>query len=270
MRSEMMQLSRASVGLKLATAGGVLFLHIPLALIILYAFSSEDKSYVFPPPGLTTQWFAVAFGRDDVWNAVSLSVKVALWATGIALVLGTLAAGALARFRFFGRDAISLLLILPIALPGVVTGIALRSAYSAADIPFSFWTIVLGHATFCVVVVYNNAVARLRRLNPSLLEASMDLGANAFQTFFYVILPQLGSALLAGALLAFALSFDEVIVTTFTAGQQTTLPIWMLQELIRPRQRPVTNVVAVFIITLTFLPIIAAYWLTQTGDENGR
>jgi putative spermidine/putrescine transport system permease protein len=239
-------------------------------LIILYAFSSEDKSYVFPPPGLTTQWFAVAFGRDDVWNAVSLSVKVALWATGIALVLGTLAAGALARFRFFGRDAISLLLILPIALPGVVTGIALRSAYSAADIPFSFWTIVLGHATFCVVVVYNNAVARLRRLNPSLLEASMDLGANAFQTFFYVILPQLGSALLAGALLAFALSFDEVIVTTFTAGQQTTLPIWMLQELIRPRQRPVTNVVAVFIIALTFLPIIAAYWLTQTGDENAR
>jgi putative spermidine/putrescine transport system permease protein len=270
MRSEMMQLSRASVGLKLATAGGVLFLHIPLALIILYAFSSEDKSYVFPPPGLTTQWFAVAFGRDDVWNAVSLSVKVALWATGIALVLGTLAAGALARFRFFGRDAISLLLILPIALPGVVTGIALRSAYSAADIPFSFWTIVIGHATFCVVVVYNNAVARLRRLNPSLLEASMDLGANAFQTFLYVVLPQLGSALLAGALLAFALSFDEVIVTTFTAGQQTTLPIWMLQELIRPRQRPVTNVVAVFIITLTFLPIIAAYWLTQTGDENGR
>jgi putative spermidine/putrescine transport system permease protein len=266
----MMQLSRASVGLKLATAGGVLFLHIPLALIILYAFSSEDKSYVFPPPGLTTQWFAVAFGRDDVWNAVSLSVKVALWATGIALVLGTLAAGALARFRFFGRDAISLLLILPIALPGVVTGIALRSAYSAADIPFSFWTIVIGHATFCVVVVYNNAVARLRRLNPSLLEASMDLGANAFQTFLYVVLPQLGSALLAGALLAFALSFDEVIVTTFTAGQQTTLPIWMLQELIRPRQRPVTNVVAVFIITLTFLPIIAAYWLTQTGDENGR
>lgn len=268
MPSKMIQISRASIGLKLATIGGVLFLHVPLALIILYAFSSEDKSYVFPPPGLTTQWFMVAVGREDVWNAVYLSVKVALWATAIALILGTLAAGALARFRFFGRDAISLLLILPIALPGVVTGIALRSAYYSADIPFSFWTIVIGHATFCVVVVYNNAVARLRRLNPSLLEASMDLGANAFQTFFYVILPQLGSALLAGALLAFALSFDEVIVTTFTAGQQTTLPIWMLQELIRPRQRPVTNVVAVFIIALTFLPIIAAYWLTQAGDEH--
>lgn len=270
MRSETAHVARASISLRLATLAGVLFLHVPLALIILYAFSSEDKSYVFPPPGLTTQWFAVALAREDVWQAVTLSVQVALWSTGIALVLGTLAAGALARFQFFGREAISLLLILPIALPGVVTGIALRSAYHSAEIPFSFWTIVIGHATFCVVVVYNNAVARLRRLSPSLVEASMDLGANAFQTFFHVILPQLGSALLAGALLAFALSFDEVIVTTFTAGQQTTLPIWMLQELIRPRQRPVTNVVAVFIITLTFLPIIAAYWLSQAGEDNAR
>lgn len=268
MRSDTAGAPRASLGLRLATLGGALFLHVPLALIILYAFSSEDKTYVFPPPGLTTEWFAVALGREDVWQAVTLSVQVALWSTGIALVLGTLAAGALARFSFFGRDAISLLLILPIALPGVVTGIALRSAYSAAEIPFSFWTIVVGHATFCVVVVYNNAVARLRRISPSLVEASMDLGANAFQTFFHVLLPQLGSALLAGALLAFALSFDEVIVTTFTAGQQTTLPIWMLQELIRPRQRPVTNVVAVFIIALTFVPIVAAYWLTQGAEER--
>ncbi len=268
MRSDTAGTPRASRPLKFAATGVLLFLHLPLALIILYAFSSEDKSYVFPPPGLTTQWFAVALGRDDVWAAVTLSVQVALWSTAIALLLGTLAAGALARFQFFGRDAISLLLILPIALPGVVTGIALRAAYNSAGIPFSFWTIVIGHATFCVVVVYNNAVARLRRISPSLIEASMDLGANAFQTFFHVLLPQLGSALLAGALLAFALSFDEVIVTTFTAGQQTTLPIWMLQELIRPRQRPVTNVVAVFIIALTFIPIVAAYWLTQGAEER--
>jgi putative spermidine/putrescine transport system permease protein len=259
---------RAALSLRLATFAGVLFLHVPLALIILYAFSSEDKSYVFPPPGLTTQWFAVALERQDVWDAVLISTQIALWATGIAVVLGTLAAGALARTAFFGREAISLLLILPIALPGVVTGIALRSAYHTLEIPFSFWTIVIGHATFCVVVVYNNAVARLRRISPSLIEASMDLGANAFQTFRHVLLPQLGSALLAGALLAFALSFDEVIVTTFTAGQQTTLPIWMLQELIRPRQRPVTNVVAVFIIALTFIPIIAAYWLTRADEDS--
>ena len=255
--------------LPLAAWGVVLFLHIPLALIILYAFSAEDKSYVFPPPALTLQWFAVAWARDDVWAAIRLSFSVAAFSTAIALVLGTLAAAALARARFFGRDVISLLLVLPIALPGILTGIALRSAYHTLEIPFSFWTIVIGHATFCVVVVFNNAVARLRRLNPNLVEASMDLGADGFQTLRYIILPQLGSALLAGALLAFALSFDEVIVTTFTAGQQTTLPIWMLQELIRPRQRPVTNVVAVVIIALTFVPILIAYSLTR-ADEPGH
>jgi putative spermidine/putrescine transport system permease protein len=262
------RIARASAGLKLATLAVVLFLHVPLVLIIVYAFSSEDKSYVFPPPGLTTQWFAVALAREDVWQAISLSFEVAAISTAVAVVLGTMAAGALARTQFFGRETISLLLILPIALPGVVTGIALRSGYHSLQIPFSFWTIVIGHATFCVVVVYNNAIARLRRISPSLIEASMDLGANLFQTFRYIVLPQLGSALLAGGLLAFALSFDEVIVTTFTAGQQTTLPIWMLQELIRPRQRPVTNVVAVFIIALTFIPIVAAYWLTRSDESS--
>ncbi|MFP5397329.1 MAG: ABC transporter permease [Gammaproteobacteria bacterium] len=257
-------------GLKLAAGAVIAFLHVPLALIVLYAFSAEDKSYVFPPPALTTQWFAVAWQREDVWAAIRLSMQVAAVSTLVALVLGSLAAGALARTRFFGRDAISLLFILPIALPGIITGIALRSAYHTLEIPFSFWTIVIGHATFCVVVVFNNAVARLRRLNPNLIEASMDLGADAFQTLRYVIAPQLGSALLAGGLLAFALSFDEVIVTTFTAGQQTTLPIWMLQELIRPRQRPVTNVVAVVIIALTFIPIVAAYTLTRSDEPSHR
>ncbi|MBK6864507.1 MAG: ABC transporter permease [Ideonella sp.] len=261
---------RSSLGLKLSAWSAVAFLHVPLALILLYAFSAEDKSYVFPPPGLTTQWFGVAWQREDVWDAILLSFEVAAWSTAIAIVLGTLAAAALARAKFFGRDAISLLLILPIALPGVITGVALRSAFGTLEIPFSFWTIVIGHATFCVVVVFNNAVARLRRLNPNLIEASMDLGADGFQTVRHVVLPQLGSALLAGALLAFALSFDEVIVTTFTAGQQTTLPIWMFQELIRPRQRPVTNVVAVVIIALTFIPILAAYWLTRADEPVQR
>jgi putative spermidine/putrescine transport system permease protein len=262
--------SDASLGLRAAAWGVVLFMHVPMALIVLYAFSAEDKSYVFPPPALTTQWFGVAWERDDVWAAIRLSFNVAVWSTATALVLGTLAAAALARAKFFGRDVISLLLILPIALPGIVTGIALRSAYHTLEIPFSFWTIVIGHATFCVVVVFNNAVARLRRLNPNLIEASMDLGADGFQTVRYIVLPQLGSALLAGALLAFALSFDEVIVTTFTAGQQTTLPIWMLQELIRPRQRPVTNVVAVVIVALTFIPIVLAYTLTRSDEPAQR
>ncbi len=257
----------AGLGLSVAAAAGLLFLHLPLALIFLYAFTTEDKTYQFPPPGYTLHWFSVVWGRQDIWDAIGLSVRVAAISTSIAIVLGTLAAGALARSRFFGRDSITLLIILPIALPGIVTGIALRSAFNIVEIPFSFWTIVLGHATFCVVVVYNNAVARFRRQSPSLIEASMDLGANSFQTFRYVILPNLGTALLAGGMLAFALSFDEVIVTTFTSGQQTTLPIWMLTELVRPRQRPVTNVVAIFVIAVTFVPILVAYYLTSDGDQ---
>ena len=261
--------SRAPLGLSLAAAGGLLFLHVPLALIILYAFTTEEKSYQFPPPGYTARWFEVAFFRDDIWAALGLSLRVAAVATLVAMVLGTLAAAAVSRTRFFGREAISLVIVLPIALPGIITGISLRSAFNLMDIPFSFWTIILGHATFCIVVVYNNAVARLRRASPSLIEASMDLGADGFQTFRHVVLPNLATALLAGGMLAFALSFDEVIVTTFTAGQQSTLPIWMLTELIRPRQRPVTNVVAVFVIAVTFLPILAAYYLTRGTELVG-
>lgn len=257
----------ASLGLKIAAAGGLAFMHLPILLIFVYAFTTEEKTYAWPPPGLTLDWFAVAWNRPDVWEALTLSVKVATLATAMAIALGTLAAAAMARFSFFGREAISLLVILPIALPGIITGIALRSAFNLMDIDFSFFTIVLGHATFCIVVVYNNAVARFRRLSGSLIEASMDLGANGFQTFRHVVLPNLGTALLAGGMLAFALSFDEVIVTTFTAGQQATLPIWMLEELVRPRQRPVTNVVAMAVAIVTLIPILAAYYLTRDGDQ---
>nr|WP_295467609.1 ABC transporter permease [Mesorhizobium sp.] len=258
---------RAPIGLKIAAAAGLLFLHLPILIIFVYAFTTEEKSYVWPPPGFTTQWFAVTWNRPDVWEALTLSVQVAAISTVIALILGTLCAAAISGTSFFGRETISLLVILPIALPGIITGIALRSAFSLAEIPFSFWTIVLGHATFCVVVVYNNAVARFRRTSGSMIEASMDLGADAFQTFRHVILPNIGTALVAGGMLAFALSFDEVIVTTFTAGQQQTLPIWMLEELVRPRQRPVTNVVAMVVVIVTFLPILAAYYLTRDGDQ---
>ncbi len=253
--------------MKFAAAGGLAFLHLPILLIFVYAFTTEEKSFQWPPPGFTTKWFAVAWNRPDIWEALWLSVRVATIATLIALVLGTLASAAVARTKFFGREAISLLVILPIALPGIITGIALRSAFSLGEIPYSMWTIILGHGTFCVVVVYNNAVARFRRTSGSLIEASMDLGADGFQTFRYIILPNIATALLAGGMLAFALSFDEVIVTTFTGGQQSTLPIWMLEELIRPRQRPVTNVVAMVVVIVTFLPILAAFYLTRDTDQ---
>ncbi len=260
--------TRAPLSLKLAAVSGLLFLHLPILLIFLYAFTTEERTYAFPPPGLTTQWFAAAWNRPDIWEALALSVKVATIATGLAMVLGTLVSAAMVRATFFGRDQISLLIILPIALPGVITGMSLRSAFGMMDIPFSTLTIILGHATFCIVIVYNNAVARFRRMSGGILEASADLGANAFQTFWHILLPNLGTALLAGGMLAFALSFDEVIVTTFTAGQQATLPIWMLEELIRPRQRPVTNVVALVVFAATFFPILLAYYLTRNGSET--
>ncbi|RYE11108.1 MAG: ABC transporter permease [Hyphomicrobiales bacterium] len=259
---------RAPLGLTIAAVAGLLFMLLPLALIFLYAFSTEERTYRWPPPGLTLDWFRVTWGRVDVWQALTLSVQVASISTVIALIIGTLCAAAVSGTRFFGRETISLLVILPIALPGIITGISLRSAFNLMDIPFSFWTIILGHATFCVVVVYNNAVARFRRLHGSMVEAAMDLGANGFQVFRHVILPNLGTALLAGGMLAFALSFDEVIVTTFTAGQQQTLPIWMLEELVRPRQRPVTNVVAMVVVIVTFLPILAAFYLTRGGEQT--
>ncbi len=258
---------KASRGLRIFALIGFLFLHIPIFFIFLYAFTTEEKSFQFPPPGFTTKWFAIAFHRDDIWRAIRLSLEVAAFSTLIALILGTLAAAAVHKAKFFGREIISFAVILPIALPGIITGISLRSAFSMFDIPFSFYTIVVAHATFCIVTVYNNVLARFRRSSPSQIEASMDLGANGFATFRYIILPNLATALLAGGMLSFALSFDEVIVTTFAAGQQSTLPIWMLTELIRPRQRPVTNVVAVFIVVLTFIPIIAAYYLTRGTDE---
>ncbi|RRH72293.1 ABC transporter permease [Falsigemmobacter faecalis] len=264
-----MHSERASLGLKIGAIVALLFLHLPILLIFLYAFTTEERSYQFPPPGLTLKWFGVAWNdRPDIWPPLYLSLKVAAISTALAMVLGTLAAAAMSRTKFFGRDQITLLILLPIALPGVITGMSLRSAFGIMEIPFSTWTIVLGHATFCIVIVYNNAVARMRRLSGAIAEASADLGANSFQTFRYVLLPNLGSALLAGGMLAFALSFDEVIVTTFTAGQQSTLPIWMLNELVRPRQRPVTNVVAIVVFLVTFLPILAAYYLTRGGSET--
>jgi len=213
----------------------------------------------------------VAWNDADARDAFWLSVKAALAATAIAMVLGTMASFALARFKFFGREAISFILILPIALPGVITGIALRSFYSFGGVPYSLWTIVIGHATFCIVIVFNNVIARLRRAGTSLTEASMDLGADGWQTFRFVTFPVLSTALISGALLAFALSFDEVIVTTFTAGAQNTLPIWIFGAIRQGQQLPEVNAVVFVVITLTVIPVWIAQRLTRdTGILRRR
>ncbi len=268
MRSRRQDWNRASLGQKLAAGAGLVFLHAPVWVIVLYAFTTEDRTYQFPPPGLTLHWFEVAFAREDIWAAMRLSLVVACVATAIAIVLGTLAAFAMARRPFPGKESITLLFVLPIALPGIITGLALLAGIRAIGLDPGVWTIVAGHATFCLVIVYNNVIARLRRIPPSWVEASMDLGADGLQTFRHVLLPQIATALLAGGMLAFALSFDEIIVTLFTAGHQKTLPIWFYSELFRPRERPITNVVAVIVILVTLVPILLAYYLTKP-DETG-
>ncbi len=255
--------------LKGSALAALLFLHVPLSLIFLYSFTTEQSAYSFPPPGLTLKWVPLAIGNPDMGAALLLTLRVAALATLAALILGTLAAAAVYRYEFFGREAISFMLVLPLALPGIVTGIAMRSAISLMHIPFSFWTIVIGHATFCVVTVYNNVLARFRRTAGSMVEASMDLGANAFQTFWHVVLPSIGTALLAGGILAFSLSFDEVIVTTFTAGQQQTLPIWLFSQMLRPRNRPITNVTAMLVVLVTVLPILLAQRLISQSSGEG-
>jgi putative spermidine/putrescine transport system permease protein len=260
----------ASLGQRLAAAAGLVFLYFPVWVIVLYAFTTEDRTYRFPPPGLTLRWFEVAFARDDIWQAMRLSLVVASVATMLAILLGTLAAFAMARRPFRGRESITLLFVLPIALPGIITGLALLAGIRAVGLEPGFWTIVAGHATFCLVIVYNNVVARLRRIPPSWIEASMDLGADGWQTLRLVLLPQIATALLAGGMLAFALSFDEIIVTLFTAGHQQTLPIWFYSELFRPRERPITNVVAVVVILVTLVPILLAYYLTRPDEQSGN
>src|SRR6202451_294245 len=253
-----MRLSRLSrAGLAVLSGLVVLFLLGPLLVIVLFAF---DKSNVqsLPIKHWTTHCFAVAFDDPAVRSALWLSVKAGCAATIIALVLGTLVAFGIHRFRFFGRDTVSLLLVLPIALPGIVTGLALQSAFNISHIDLSIYTIIVGHATFCMVVVFNNVVARLRRTSTSLIEASSDLGARPLQTFRLVTLPMLSTALIAGALLAFALSFDEVIVTTFTAGAQNTLPLWIFGAILRGQQLPEVNAVVVFVLILTAVPIAYA------------
>jgi putative spermidine/putrescine transport system permease protein len=252
----------ARVSLAAWSALVIAFLWIPLAIIALYAFNSSNVQS-WPIPGWTLHWFRIAWHDPDARSSLGLSLEVGATATGTALVLGSMAAFAIHRFRFFGRESVSFLLVLPIALPGIITGMALNSFYVFAGLGFSMWTIVIGHATFCVVVVYNNVLARLRRTSSSLIEASQDLGADGWQTFRFVVWPVLSTALVAGGLLAFALSFDEVVVTTFTAGAQTTLPIFILDNLRQGQELPVVNVVAFFVIVITVIPVALAQRLVR-------
>jgi putative spermidine/putrescine transport system permease protein len=262
-------LLRTAVGLALA------FIYIPLLVIVLYAFNSS-KILKWPPPGLTFDWFTKAFESDSVREALLTSIEAGVAATVIAVLLGTLAAIAVGRHRFFGRETVSFLVILPIALPGIVTGVALSNTFTQVlGVSLSLLTVIIGHATFCIVVIYNNVVARLRRTSGSFEEASADLGAHTWQTFRFVTFPAMKTALAAGALLAFALSFDEIIVTNFTIGAgEETLPIWIFRNLFRPNQLPIVDAVAVIVILISIIPVYIAHRLSSeeggvTGGKGG-
>ena len=272
-----MRLSRRSaLLLRLAVGVGLAFIYIPLIVLAIYAFNSSNI-LEWPPPGLTLDWFPKAIEEEFAREAFVTSLKAGAAATAIAIVLGTLASLAVARHRFFGRETISFLVILPIALPGIVTGVALSNTFTQVlGVDLGLFTVIVGHATFCIVVVYNNVIARLRRVSGSFEEASADLGAHTWQTFRFVTLPSLRTALGAGALLAFALSFDEIIVTTFTIGAgEETLPIWIYRNLFRPNQLPIVNAVAVIVVLLSIIPVYLAHRLTReeggaTAGRGGR
>jgi putative spermidine/putrescine transport system permease protein len=258
-------LLRAGVAVTLA------FIYIPLIVIAIYAFNGGD-SLSWPPDSLTTEWFGKAIDNSGARDALKTSLEVGALATAIALLLGSLASFAVARYRFFGRETISFLVVLPIALPGIVTGVALSNTFTQVlGVDLSILTVVAGHATFCIVVVYNNVIARLRRVSGNLEEASADLGAHTWQTLRHVTLPSIQTALVAGGLLAFALSFDEIIVTNFTIGAgEQTLPIWIFSNLFRPHNLPIVNVVAVLVVLLSIIPVYLAHRLTREESISSR
>jgi putative spermidine/putrescine transport system permease protein len=260
----MLHLSNGSRwALRIGTAITLAFIYVPLIVIAIYAFN-DSRSQAWPISGVTLRWFDKAVNNPGVRDALWTSLKAGIGATAIALLLGTVAAMAVSRHRFFGRDTISFLVVLPIALPGIVTGMALNATFTQVlGVDLSLFTVIVGHATFCIVVVYNNAVARLRRTGTSLEEAANDLGAGISQTFRDITFPQMRTALVAGALLAFALSFDEIIVTTFTAGADETLPIWIFTNYSRPNQLPIVNVVGLGVILLSIIPVYLASRLSQ-------
>ncbi|MDT4924680.1 MAG: putative spermidine/putrescine transport system permease protein [Pseudonocardiales bacterium] len=261
--------ARTRFVLRLLMIVGLAFLYVPLGIVVLNAFN-KSRTFAFPPTGYTLRWWRAAADNSGAIDGLQNSVKAGLGATAIALVLGTMAAFAVQRYRFFGRSTVSFLVILPIALPGIVTGIALQNAFhSVLAVDLSLWTIIVGHATFCVVIVFNNVQARLRRTGSSLEEASADLGATGWQTFRMVTFPGLRGALVAGGLLAFGLSFDEIVVTNFTAPADVqTLPIWIFGNLFRPNQAPIVNVVAAVLIVLAIVPVWVAQRITDDAATS--
>lgn len=246
---------RSPTWLKLLAITGLVLLQLPLVIVIIHGFASGQGGSPWPFQGV-----AMALNDPEIRQAFYLSFRIAVVTTLIAVFLGTLCAATMARARFFGHKAVSLLIFVPVMLPGATLAIALQSAFSFGTISLGFWTIVIGHASFAILIVYNNALAHFRSSASTLIEASMDLGATGFQTFWHALLPNLLQALVAGALLAFVISFNEATLTAFTAGNMQTLPLWLLREMESSAPSQIANTVAMIVAIITLIPLLAVFY----------
>jgi spermidine/putrescine transport system permease protein len=238
-----------------------LFLYFPLLVVVLYSFS-ETRVNRWPISGYSLNWYGELLDDTQMHDALKLSIKVGVMSALIAILLGTLAALALDRFRFPGKPLIRFLVVLPIVLPGIVTGIAMLAYFTLLGWQLSQWTLVIGHATFATTLVLNNVVARLSQLPRNLEEASADLGATPWRTFWRITFPLVRPAVLAGGVLAFTLSFDEIIVSFFLKGRENTLPLLIWGRL-RQGYTPEINAIATVIIFVSLITVVASSLLLR-------
>ncbi|MGR3315106.1 ABC transporter permease [Roseovarius indicus] len=246
------------------------FLYVPIWILIIYSFN-DNRTLTWPLTGFTTHWYEQLIRNEQLLTAIGNSFYVASCSTVLTLLVGVPAALALHRLRFPGKNVFRRLLLLPIALPGIVTGISMLNMFKMFGFNLSLETVILGHATALLAVVVTQVFARLQRLPKSLAEASSDLGANPLQTFIHVTLPNIRTALIGAGLLSFVLSFDEIPVTFFLTGRDNTLPMYIYSTM-RRGVTPEINAVGTIIVLMSLILIIISVVFTvrdRTSKAHG-
>ena len=252
--------------LALVTAGVMAFLYLPILVLIVFSFN-DNRITTLPLRGFTLRWYEAFINNADIQEAIVNSLYVATCATAITIVIGTTAAFALDRVDFPGKTVFRRAVLLPISLPGLITGISMLNLFRLMGMNLSLETVILGHATALTAIVLTQVYARLQRFNRRLEEASSDLGARPWQTFLFVTLPNIRSAIIGSALLSFTLSFDEIPVTFFLTGRENTLPMYIWSTL-RRGITPEINAVGTVIVVLSLGLIVTSIWLLS--DKEGR
>lgn len=252
---------RGLVGLSLLVLA---FLYVPIVILVLFSFNDSSVTS-FPLSGFTLRWYQQFLANNQMLTALGNSLIVASFATLLSVVIGVTAALALDRYSFPGKGLFRNAILLPLSLPGIVTGIAMLNFYKQIGIPQSLTAVVIGHATALLGVVVSQVMARLAKLNRRLLEASADLGATPFETFYRVILPNIRTSIIGSALLCFTLSFDEIPVTYFLTGRDVTLPIYIYSTL-RRGITPEINAVGTVIVAASFVLVVLS--VTMLRDQT--